>query len=304
MKRFRLVSPLLALVLALSLTASAASQTGSITVHFTIHDAPVSGASFSAYRVADADDAGSLTPVPPYSGYPVALKSTAWKDLADTYAGYTRRDQLTASASGVTDENGELTFSGLTPGLYLILGDRVVFDGGSYQPAPLLVDIPDRSDTPLRFDVFAEVKIEIKPPVGTFVTRKVLKIWDDKGSESARPKEVTVQLLCDGKVYDTVTLNADNEWRYTWEELDDAYDWQVVEKELSDYTVRVGRSGATFTVTNTRVTPVTPVTPGKPTPKPTLPQTGQLWWPVPLLLLAGLGLLIVGLRHRRTKHEK
>ena len=302
MKRFRLVSLLLALALALGLTASAAGQTGSITVHFAIKGTPVPGTSFSAYRVADADDAGSLTPVPPYSGYPVALKDAAWKDLADTYAGYTRRDQLTASASGVTDEKGELTFSGLTPGLYLILGERVIFDGGSYQPAPLLVDIPDRSDTPMRFDVSAEVKTEIKPPVGTTVTRKVLKIWDDKGSESARPKQVTVQLLCDGKLFDTVTLSADNDWRYTWDELDDAYDWQVVEKELSDYTVRVGRSGATFTVTNTRVTPVTPV---KPTPgKPTLPQTGQLWWPVPLLILVGLGLLFAGLRQRRSKHEK
>ena len=31
-----------------------------------------------------------------------------------------------------------------------------------------------------------------------------------------------------------------------------------------------------------------------PTAKPTLPQTGQLWWPVPLLACGGLVLLILG----------
>ena len=30
-----------------------------------------------------------------------------------------------------------------------------------------------------------------------------------------------------------------------------------------------------------------------------LPQTGQLWWPVPLLVIVGLALMILGLRGRR-----
>lgn len=31
-----------------------------------------------------------------------------------------------------------------------------------------------------------------------------------------------------------------------------------------------------------------------------LPQTGQLWWPVPILAIAGLMLMIVGIIRRRT----
>jgi len=36
-----------------------------------------------------------------------------------------------------------------------------------------------------------------------------------------------------------------------------------------------------------------------PTPKPTLPQTGQLWWPIPILLTAGLVLVLFGVMLRR-----
>jgi len=39
-------------------------------------------------------------------------------------------------------------------------------------------------------------------------------------------------------------------------------------------------------------------------PTKVLPQTGQLWWPVPVLLLAGLVLVVVGLaRRKEDKYE-
>lgn len=45
-----------------------------------------------------------------------------------------------------------------------------------------------------------------------------------------------------------------------------------------------------------------------PTPTPTappyLPQTGQLWWPVPALLCGGLFLLLVGVVKRRSRNDE
>ena len=60
------------------------------------------------------------------------------------------------------------------------------------------------------------------------------------------------------------------------------------------------------------VVPVTPTPPSKTTPTPTpgnppstskkvLPQTGQLWWPVPVLCAAGLALVIGGFMLKRKK---
>lgn len=49
---------------------------------------------------------------------------------------------------------------------------------------------------------------------------------------------------------------------------------------------------ATYTKTKTENTKVTTTT-------RKLPQTGQLWWPVPVLALAGLVLVAIGLRLRK-----
>ena len=50
--------------------------------------------------------------------------------------------------------------------------------------------------------------------------RTVTKTWDDNNNQDRkRPSSVSVELLCDGQVYDTVTLSAANSWRYTWTEI-------------------------------------------------------------------------------------
>lgn len=103
-----------------------------------------------------------------------------------------------------------------------------------------------------------------------------------------------MQLLRGGQVYDTVTLNSQNNWRHRWSDLDSRYRWTVTEKAVTDYTVTVTQEGKTFVVTNTYQTP----TPGKKTDTK-LPQTGQLWWPVPVLLSVGLLLVLIGVLRRR-----
>ena len=56
------------------------------------------------------------------------------------------------------------------------------------------------------------------------------KVWDDDGYKS-RPTSVKIQLLHNGRVYDTVTLNARNEWTYTWPRLlfDGDNTWEINE---------------------------------------------------------------------------
>jgi len=182
------------------------------------------------------------------------------------------------------------------------------------------------------------VRDEPSEPTPQTVSRKVLKVWKDTDHEEERPQEVVVQLLRNGDVYDTVTLSNHNGWRYTWTGLDANDDWNVVEELMDDYMVEVTQEGITFVVTNTYTEDLpdepTPEGPGpEPTPQPTpgipdepdepgkptnpdtppedldipdegvplakLPQTGQLWWPVPFMLCGGLVFLIAGLLQRR-----
>jgi len=122
------------------------------------------------------------------------------------------------------------------------------------------------------------------------VDRIVQKIWKDEGHEAERPKEIQVILLRDGEVYETVILNEANQWNYQWTDLDGTYEWTVEElTELDKYTSSVTRDGNTFLITNTYSE---------------IPQTGQLWWPVPILIALGMGLIVLGLLRRRGAYEE
>ena len=62
----------------------------------------------------------------------------------------------------------------------------------------------------------------------------VHKVWDDNGYPN-RPDSVTVHLLRDGEKHEEIELNADNQWTYAWDDLDDRYQWSVKEEVPAGY---------------------------------------------------------------------
>ena len=100
-----------------------------------------------------------------------------------------------------------------------------------------------------------------------------------------RPASVTVRLMRNGQTEgDPVVLNYVNQWSHMWENLPPD-NWYVTEDANPRYTTEITREGNTFIVTNTWKK---------------IPQTGQLWWPVSAMAVAGLLLLCLGLLRRRT----
>jgi len=82
------------------------------------------------------------------------------------------------------------------------------------------------------------------------ITVNVEKVWKD-GNSKDRPKSVEVVLYRNGEVYETVTLNKDNDWSYSWE-LTDEYDWTVDEASVpKGYKKTVSHDGNDWTITNT-----------------------------------------------------
>ena len=263
----RCIIPLLLMFLMLQGTAYAAGSIDStrdvqLTLSYQDKNTPLVGAEFRIYLVATVDETGELSVTDAFKQFNVDIRGendAAWKNLASTLEGYVLRDSITATDSGKTNQNGNLTFptgsKKLTQGLYLVLGQRHAQGSYRYNASPFMVMLPsqDIEKNEWSYEVSVNPKHDSSkiPDDSSTVTRKVLKVWDDAGNESLRPQEVVVQLLRDGKVYDTVTLNAANNWRYTWTGLNDRYTWTVAEKELKGYKVTVTREGVTFVVTNT-----------------------------------------------------
>lgn len=259
---------------------------------------PVAGMRFDVYLISTVDHTGELTVTDTYKGFDLDIRGEnddAWKAMAGTLSDYITENKIKSSLSAETDKSGLVSFPGIDKGLYLVMGQNMVKDGYVYSATPFFVMLPsqDEHGTGWVYAITANPKIGVKPVLEDF---EVIKIWKDEGHENLRPREITVTLLCDGVEYDTVILSKENNWKYIWENLDTNYTWTVVEARVPGYNEpEVQQDGNTFTVTNTYTTP------GKP---PKLPQTGQLWWPVPVLIAAGLFFVLIGLLCRKGSQDE
>ena len=69
---------------------------------------------------------------------------------------------------------------------------------------------------------------------------------------------MTVNLLANGKIIDTVTLSEENEWSYAWTKLDKKangadIDYTVTENAVAEYTTQIVKNDEnsfSYTVTN------------------------------------------------------
>lgn len=300
---------LLCLAAAISFLPVTALAAGSIDLHHAhnltvtavFDQTPVSGMRFEAYLVSTVDEYGELTVIDRYQEYAEELdirgkNDERWQAIAQILAREIMLDDpLKPSRSAVTDADGLATFSEILPGLYLIVGHGIEKDGYVYSTSPFFANVPeqDLGSNAWNYDVVANAKPGREPVKADY---QVIKVWKDDCHRDQRPKSITLSLICDGEVYDTVTLPHNGAWRYTWEDLETNHQWTVTEKKENGYQdPHVQQEGNTFIVTNTCSKTATPTQPDN----PTLPQTGQLWWPVPVLIAAGLLFIVIGLLRRR-----
>lgn len=269
-----------------------------LTVSYCFEKEPMVGVRFNLYHIADTDKFAEFTLREEFKDYPVRVENNdveSWSRLAQTFKGYVLEDGVKPTASGETDEDGLLYFEGLEMGLYLIVGELCELEDGFYYPTPAIICLPNRnaeSET-WDYDVIANIKCEYEEKTGGKDMRRVLKEWQDGWAKEKRPTTIVVTLLCDGEVYDTQVLSEETGWSYVWKDLEEGHDWTISEQVPKQYWVRVTQDSKTFIVINQAFKePTEP-------PKPPLPQTGVLWWPVPVLLSAGLLSLIIGIVRRR-----
>lgn len=241
-----------------------------LTISFKDGAKAIPRAHFVLYKVADVNEFTDMTLTADFEAYRGVvsglselndLSQEQWAALASTLKGYAVNDELPPTAEGETDSDGLLPVPGLEVGLYLVIGERATTsDYYVYYPVPFMLFLPADNSARNVWDyaVTSAPKFtrDYCPPDDD-ITRKALKKWEDDGYETIRPAEVTVQLLMDGRVYDTKTLNKDNNWRCSWSKLDPDHEWEVIEKPIEGYTVSIVRNGVTFVLTNKYVPSIT-----------------------------------------------
>lgn len=292
---------LLAAAVAPAALASGPILTGkscSLSVSFAPEGKAAEGVRFSVWRVADVNVACEFTPTDSYADFsPMAMladpDAESYRILSTMLPGYIAENAIAPDAEAGTDAQGMARFAGLPVGLYLVVGEVYAADRQFHTPEAFMVALPDRlEDDSWLYDVAVEAKYTSVSD-SEDVDISVVKIWSDSAT-NAHSTDYVLVCLYDGDIlYDKQMLSKENNWTYTWKGLYGGTTWNLSElKYPSGYTPQVERRGNLFVVTNTKPADKTPGT---------LPQTGQLWWPVPLLLAGGVLLLVLGfVKRKRT----
>ena len=172
----------------------------------------------------------------------------------------------------VTDSQGNAVCSDLPLGLYFV---KQTGEAEGFAPCtPFLVTVPMETDTGYQYHVNASPKTDVVRL--TAIT--IQKIWNT-GSASEIPSNVTVQLLCNAEVVKTAILDAQNNWQVVYTNMPESDGYSIQEVNVPQgFTATYSQRGYEFTVTNT----------------PSLPQTGQLIWPIPVFALTGILFIMAG----------
>ena len=274
MRRNRVMVLLLSFIMLITCSVSVHASSCNLVV-----ECPLSGMEVSVYRIAD--DNGLVSP---YDAYPVSLNGDL-QACANALVNYIKVDNISADGYATSGVDNKVYFNGLEKGLYLISVKPI--DDGTYvySPQVTLVNLESELVVDLKYD---KVLSGSEP-----INLHVLKVWKNDNVDG-RPSSIEVSLLRDGVVYDKQELNKLNHFSFTWNGLDSTYTYDVIEDNVPNgYTVGLSRSGNTVTVTNDGGIVKNASVSDK------LPLTGQLWWPVPFLVIVGFVCLLIGRRYEK-----
>lgn len=310
------------------LTPAMAAGKGAVKLTCLCNDQIVEGMQWSIYKVGERENDNSIASYGDFTSYYSRINDFSadhLTDMASTLENVAIIDKIPALSTQVSGASGIIDFSGLDPGLYLLSGKTLYGESEGYKATPSLVEVTEAEGI-----VPVNAKIRRFVTLGEEITSStVRKVWDDEeNAYGYRPESIMAEIYKDGELFTVVELNESNNWTYRW---DTSYmeDWRVKESEVPpNYTVIYRSNDSQYVIVNTlevdeeelvsRTTTTTTATAVDVTDTKTetttvtakttttdgggkLPQTGQLWWPVPVLGFGGLIFIALGSRMNTKK---
>lgn len=254
------------------------------------------------YKIADVSADFQYTLTAPFANSGLILNGvrsvSEWNVIRSTLETHILTYDVDADLIGVTDQDGQVCFQALKPGLYLAITEQVIQNDWIYAFDSALVALPGLgADGLWQYEVAVTSKSKAIPPAETDeeIEFKVLKLWKGDHGRSDRPESIEVEIFCNGASYQTVILSEENHWSYRWNAKDDGSVWMVVERNIpSGYTMTMEERERSFVLTNT----FSQDNPDKPTP----PQTGDtsnIMLYFVLMIISGSMLIILGITGKR-----
>ena len=192
----------------------------------------------------------------------------------------------TAALSAVSAE-GIVSFSTEEEGVWLVYCQN----DSLYTFDPYFVFLPYAENWEWQHKLISKPNMKIDTAAVTQIT--VSQQWDDADDEKGkRPDSVVVELKRDGMVIQTATLSKQSGWTHTFTDLSGGGYYSVGMQKVAQYTARYnGDCVKGFVVTG--------IFAGN-----GLPQTGEDWRPVLILIVVGVACLLFGILKMRGKRRE
>ncbi len=275
-----------------------------LTLSYTYDGTAFENVSVKLYKIADVSNGFQFTPTNTFA--PIApilngIKTDAeWNTIRATLESHIVADNMTADKIEKTAANGQVCFTALEVGLYLAIAGTVTQGEETYFFDSALVALPGiDADSILQYQVTVASKSAYIPPSIGDLEYTVVKLWKGDEGKNNRPKNIEVEIFCDGTSYEKITLSQENNWSYSFTAKANGEKWTVIERNTPHgYTMTVEERGNTFLLTNTYTLSDGPAD---------IPQTGDtsnMILYVILMTLSGCMLIVLGIMGKRNADEK
>ena len=230
----------------------------SLTVSYRYESKCFSDVEVKLYKIADvsADFQYTLSSDFASSGLVLnGIRSQAeWNVIRNTLEAKILSDSIEPFGHTKTNEQGQVHFPILKPGLYMVAAVDVVEEDFTYFFEATLISVPSLSaDGSWQYNVSAVPKPDVLPnidPDGE-TEFKITKLWRGDNANK-RPKSIEVAIFRSTELYNIITLSKENNWSYSWLAKDDGSKWTVVERNVpTGYIATVEQRGESFALTNT-----------------------------------------------------
>ncbi len=233
----------------------------------------VEGAEITIYKVADATEYNNNLKFE----YVDEIKSCDFnlEDLENSNATSEILKCITKDVLSITkstNDKGIVTFDNLDLGLYIVTQSNKV-EGFSVIDS-FLVMIPNVIDNEWIYDISALPKTDIYKVMDLIIN----KVWNTVNENL--PHEILVNLYKNDEVIETVVLNEENNWSYTFEDIEASDEYYIKEVNVpKGYIDSYQIVDNVFTIINSDK----------------LPQTGQIFYPIVFLIISGVIFILIGI---------
>lgn len=229
------------------------SRKGSLTLNYNYDDYLFDNINVKIYKVASVTNDFQYQISPNFLEHPININGIIFKEewniLENTLNSYIIADDIKEDSSHLVEDN-TLRIENLEVGLYFIKTKTI--DNKDYKLIfdDFLINIPNLDDDGYwDYDVNIYPKIEQYIPEYEKITYTVIKEWQDDSNN--RPNQIEIEIYKDDVLMEKKTLSSLDNWKYSWDTIDDGSNWTVIERNIPDnYSVSIINKSNKFIIIN------------------------------------------------------